>query len=351
MVEADPEVACTVKVESLGDGKFGIRPRDNTYLNMHNQGYITVWWDADEGSQWYIHAYEEFEEITDENMNELVTMTEDLINHVCDYSIDSTKYNLQSADATQPAYISTNQPASDRPANQIEKAVDGNNLTFFMSNRTNNNATEPHHLKVDLGNGVTTQSIQFYLYGHSSWNYATAVDVYASNNNSSWTKVASIQGMKVGYTSELIKASTGYRYWRFDVVATTGKYTDNSENPWFTAKEFEMYGVVENINMKDDFKSITKTMITNCKNGISDVKAEMSKSFRTMLGDYIAWSKLNGYYNNLYKKASSIDPTVDINDIEAESNADGSIYDLSGRKVNNSNAKGIFIINGKKVVK
>lgn len=46
MVEANPEVACTVKVESLGGGKFGIRPKDNTYLNMHNQGYITVWWDA-----------------------------------------------------------------------------------------------------------------------------------------------------------------------------------------------------------------------------------------------------------------------------------------------------------------
>jgi hypothetical protein len=318
---------------------------------MHNQGYTTVWGEADEGSQWYIQLYEEFDEVTEEMMNDLVNKTENLVNRVCDYSIDSTKYNLQSADAAQPAYISTNQPASDRPANQIEKAIDGNNLTFFMSNRTNNNATEPHHLKVDLGNGVTTQNIQFYLYGHSSWNYATAVDVYASNNNSSWTKVASIQGMKVGYTSELIKASTGYRYWRFDVVATTGKYTDNSENPWFTAKEFEMYGVVENINMKDDFKSITKTMITNCKNGISGVKAEMSKSYRTLLGDYIAWSKLNGYYNNLYKKASSIDPTVDINDIEAETKADGSIYDLSGRKVNNSNAKGIFIINGKKVVK
>lgn len=351
LTEADEESACFFHIQHIGDGKFCIRPKDETNLNMHNQGYTTVWGEADEGSQWYIQLYEEFEEATEEMMNDLVNKTENLINRVCDYSIDSTKYNLQCADAAQPAYISTNQPASDRPANQIEKAIDGNNLTFFMSNRTNNNATVPHHLKVDLGNGVTTQNIQFYLYGHSSWNYATAVDVYASNNNSSWTKVASIQGMKVGYTSELIKASNKYRYWRFDVVATTGKYTDNSENPWFTAKEFEMYGVVENINMKDDFKSITKTMITNCKNGISGVKAEMSKNFRSLLGDYIAWSKLNGYYNNLYKKASSIDPTVDINDIEAESKADGSIYDLSGRKVNNANAKGIFIINGKKVVK
>lgn len=350
MVEADPEVACTVKVESLGGGKFGIRPKDNTYLNMHNQGYITVWGSADEGSQWYIHEYETFEELTDEKMNGLVGMTEDLINDVCDYSITTNKYNLQCTDASQPAYISTNQPDSDRPTNQIEKAIDGNRTTFFMSNRSNNNATEPHHLKVDLGSGVSTQCLNFYMYGHSTWNYATAVDVYASNTNTSWTKVASIQGMNVAYTSDMLKASTKYRYWRFDVVATTGKYTDNSDYPWFTVKEFELYENIENIVMKSGFESITKTMITNCKNGISGVESEMSKTFRTMLGDYIAWTKLNSYYNNLYNKASAIDPTVDINDIEADSKVEGAIYDLSGRKVKKT-GNGVYIIGSKKVVK
>lgn len=350
MTEADPDLACTVKVKALGGGKFGIRPKDNTYLNMHNQGYITVWGSADEGSQWYIHEYETFEEPTDEKMNGLVGMTEDLINDVCDYSITTNKYNLQCTDASQPAYISTNQPDSERPTNQIEKAIDGNRTTFFMSNRSNNNATEPHHLKVDLGSGVSTQCLNFYMYGHSTWNYATAVDVYASNTNTSWTKVASIQGMKVAYTSDMLKASTKYRYWRFDVVATTGKYTDNSDYPWFTAKEFELYENIENIVMKSGFESITKTMITNCKNGISGVKSEMSKTFRTMLGDYIAWTRLNSYYNNLYNKASVIDPTVDINDIEADGNADSTIYDLSGRRVKKTD-NGIYIINGKKVVK
>ena len=350
MVEADPEVACTVKVESLGGGKFGIRPKDNTYLNMHNQGYITVWWDADEGSQWYIELYEEFEELTDEKMGELVGLTEDLINDVCDYSVETTEYTLQCTDATQPGYISTNQPASDRPSNQIEKAIDGSNSTFFMSNRTNNNATEPHHLKVDLGSGASIQNIQFYMYGHSTWNYATAVNVYGSNSGASWVKVASLQGMKVSYTSEMLKANTKYRYWKFDVVATTGKYTDNSEYPWFTVKEFKLSEAIENIVMKPGFEGITKTMITNCKTGISGVNGEMAKSFRTMLGDYIAWFKLNSYYNSLYNKASAIDPTVDINDIEADGKANGIIYDLSGRKVSKT-GNGVYIINGKKVIK
>ena len=350
MTEADPEMACTVKVESLGGGKFGIRPKDNTYLNMHNQGYITVWWDADEGSQWQIQCYEEFEELTDEKMGELVGLTEDLINDVCDYSVETTKIALQTTDASQPGYLSTNQPASNSPSYQIEKAIDGSNSTFFMSNRTNNNATEPHHLKIDLGSDRSVQAIKFLIFGHISYNYATAINLYASNDNSSWVKVTSLQGMNYAYKSDMIKASNKYRYWRFDVVATTGKYTDNSEHPWFTAKEFEFSEAVENIAMKPGFESINKSMIINCKNGISGVNDEMAKSFRTMLGDYIVWFRLNSYYNSLYNKASAIDPTVDINDIEADNEANGIIYDLSGRKVSKT-GNGIYIINGKKVIK
>jgi hypothetical protein len=36
---------------------------------------------------------------------------------------------------------------------------------------------------------------------------------------------------------------------------------------------------------------------------------------------------------------------------DAEGNADASIYDLSGRKLNNAGNKGVYIINGKKVIK
>ena len=92
-----------------------------------------------------------------------------------------------------------------------------------MSNRTNNNATEPHHLKIDLGSDRSVQAIKFLLFGHISYNYATAINLYASNDNSSWVKVISLQGMKYAYNSDMIKASNKYRYWRFDVVATTGK--------------------------------------------------------------------------------------------------------------------------------
>ena len=78
----------------------------------------------------------------------------------------------------------------------------------------------------------------------------------------------------------------------------------------------------------------------------------MSKEFRTQINDRIAYNNLLDAYNSLYKAASKIDPTVDINDIQGtEENTDKVIYDLSGRKVNNANAKGVFIVGGKVVVK
>lgn len=353
MVEQDAEDICTVKVESLGGGKFGIRPNDNTYLNMHNQGYITVWWDADEGSQWNITTYEIFDPITDEIMNEMIDATNNLVDDVCDYSITENKVALQTTDAAQPGYLSTNQPDAERPYNQIEKAIDGNASSFFMSNRSNNaNTKEYHHLKVDLGSGTTAKTPMFSMSGHISWNYATSIKVYGSNNNKSWTNVATIDGMTISYSSDLIRSTTAYRYWRFDVTSTKGKYADNSAYPWFTVKEFEFINAEENIQNKPGFEKISATLITNCKKRIAEVKAEMEKTNRTLLGDYIVYSSLNTAYTNLYNQAVKYDPTVDINDINgSEGEANGNTYDLSGRKVNNANAKGIFIINGKKVVK
>ena len=353
MVEQDAEDICTVKVESLGGGRFGIRPNDNTYLNMHNQGYITVWWDADEGSQWNITTYEIFDPITDEMMNEMIDATNNLVDDVCDYSITENKVALQTTDAAQPGYFSTNQPDAERPYNQIEKAIDGNVSSFFMSNRSNNaNTNEYHHLKVDLGSGTTAKTPKFNMSGHISWNYATSVKVYGSNNNKSWTNVATIDGMSISYSSDLIRATTAYRYWRFDVTSTKGKYADNSAYPWFTVKEFEFFNAEENIQNKPGFEKISSTLITNCKKRVAEAAAELEKTNRTLLGDYIVYSMLNAAYTNLYNQAVKYDPTVDINDINGtEGEADGNAYDLSGRKVNNANTKGIFIINGKKVVK
>ena len=355
MVEADRDQACTFNVKAMGNGIFCLRPNDATNLNMHNQGYVTVWGDADEGSQWYINGYDTFEELTDDDMNQLITMTEDLVNDVCVYEELQTKYPLQCTDAEAANYISTNQADETKPGNQIDKAIDGVTSTYFISKK-NSSLNEAHHLMVDLGGDKKSKSLQFYLFGNSLQNYATEINVYASSNKKSWSKVTTVSLPKVSSTSDVIKPSTAYRYWRFDVVKTTGRIADNSTYPWFTVKEFELFEYEVVITKKAPFdavENINNTVITNCKTRIGDLEKQMQAAWRTPLADFVAWNSLNTAYNTLYKRAAEVDPTVGVENLEAdaEGNADASIYDLSGRKLNNAGNKGVYIINGKKVIK
>jgi YD repeat-containing protein len=356
LTEATEEAACYFHIQPIGDGKFCVRPKDNTNLNMHNQGYTTVWGDADEGSQWYISMYEPFDEKTNEDFEELITYTQDLVNDVCVYEEVQSKYALQTTDASQACYLSTNQPDASATSNGIEKAIDGNRNTYFKSNASNNgNTTELHHVKIDLGKGKTSKNVQFYIYGHMSFNYATDITVYGSNNNSSWTKVGSAENMSTVYTTEIFKPSTAYRYWRIDVNNTNRKITDLSPFPWFTLREFEMYETTTKITKKapfDKVTNITNTTISNCMTRIAEAQKQMKKSWRTPMGDFYAWYMLDNAYTTLYNRASAVDPTVGIEGIESENiETESEIFDLSGRKVKNTNNNGIYIVNGKKVVK
>lgn len=103
----------------------------------------------------------------------------------------------------------------------------------------------------------------------------------------------------------------------------------------------------------DAVENINNTVITNCKTRIGDLEKQMQAAWRTPLADFVAWNSLNTAYNTLYKRAAEVDPTVGVENLEAdaEGNADASIYDLSGRKLNNAGNKGVYIINGKKVIK
>ncbi len=355
IVSANPVVASQFKIKSLGDGKFGLRPNDNTYLNMHNQGYITVWGDADEGSQWNITLYEEFEPVTDEALTSLIEASQNLLEDVGKYTLVLNPYTLQSTNASQAGYISTNAPDENRTSNKIEKLIDGRTNTFFITNYTNNdNSTEYHNLMVDLGSGVTTNSLQFEYNGHNSWNRPSGIEVYASNDKTTWTKVAYCDTKSLDYVSDFIAPSTKYRYWRFDVLSVVPgtSYYEYARFPWFVLREFKVFNVGEEFTYHTAFSGMNKTLATTLTKRIREAEQQVNKAFKTEMGNYMAYYNLNNAYKRVYDPASQIDPTVDINDIEAAEEAkDSTIYDLSGRKLDNANGNGVFIIGGKKVIK
>ena len=355
IVSANPALATPFKINNLGEGKFVLRPNDNTNLNMHNQGYITVWYAADEGSQWEITLHESFDEVTEEALTTLIESAKDLVSEISEYSLVQNKYTLQADNASSPGYISTNASDAGRVNNQLPKAVDAKTNTFFISNYTNNSSsTEYHNLKVDLGSGISSDSIQFETFGHTSWSTISGVEIYASNDNSTWTKIAYMDTKNVDYVSDVIASSKAYRYWRFDIVSainyrepgTTSKY------PWFVVREFNMYDVSENLVYKPEFSSITTGYLKTAARRIREAEQQLTKSFKTPMADYVALYNLTNAYENLLEKAVAIDPTVDVSDIEAvEDSKDATVYDLSGRKLGNASGNGIYIIGGKKIVK
>jgi hypothetical protein len=116
-----------------------------------------------------------------------------------------------------------------------------------------------------------------------------------------------------------------------------------------------MYETTTKITKKapfDKVTNITNTTISNCMTRIAEAQKQMKKSWRTPMGDFYAWYMLDNAYTTLYNRASAVDPTVGIEGIESENiETESEIFDLSGRKVKNTNNNGIYIVNGKKVVK
>lgn len=350
MYEASPTDNAEMCLQNVGSGNFGLRPMNKTYMDLDPSGSLGPWGSATEGSQWIIELVEDFDEVTEEMMDDRMNLAQDLLDDVCTYSVTQTKHNLQTTDSSQPGYVSTNRPGT--AANPLSKAVDGSIGTVFISDQTvGNSATEPHHLKIDLGTGNGTKSIQFNLYGNRTYNYARTVNVYGSTNGAAWTKVSTICATSLNYTSNVIKASTAYRYWRLDVVSTQGKIEDTATYPWFAIAELRVYNAEEVVDLKEGFETLPKSFVTNLVGKKNDAGTQMAKEFRTMLDDYLAYTKLLSAYDLLYKRAAQLDPTVSIDGIEEENAGRKEIYDLSGRKVTDTNAHGIFIVNGKKVVR
>lgn len=348
MVEELPASTCMFKIVAVGNGKFTVRPMDNTNVNIDPSGNIAMWGSADEGSQWTIQEAEKLEPVTDEMFDELLAKSRDLLADVCDVTVDLKPITLQTTDENAAGYISTNEPGED--AHPLSLLVDASAMTYFVSNKQNSTSTAPHHLMIDLGSRV--RNVQFELVGNntSNNNYAKNIYVYGSNNGASWTKVGMINGTKVKIVSSIIRGATSYRYWRLDVVSTSGKTADTALYPWFAMGDLKMYEATETVTRKTAFESIASSYFTKLVKSVDEAEAQQGAFFRTTLSDVVTYEDLLDCYDKLYTRASKIDPSVDIKGIEADKAADSDIYDLSGRKVTKA-GKGMYIINGKKVLR
>lgn len=353
MTDGQPADKNAVKVVTISSGVFGVRPMDKSYVNIDPSNNIAVWGSADEGSQWTISAAGELEEpVTDEMITELVQKSNSVLaDVVADVELTQSACELQCTDAGAANYISCS-PAST----SLSKAIDGKETTSFTTSSSASAGNSPHYLMVDLGERKSARMIQFDIIGKANFNSAKTVYVYGSSDATNWTRVATVTGEQADFHSPVVRTSgtSAYRYWRFDVMTVYSNREITNPYPHFTVVEFKLNVITKETVVKNDpYTSIANSYVTNLMKRVEEADGLLAADYRTTIGDLIVYEALQTAYNNLYERASAIDPSVGtgINDIEAEGASDAAIYDLSGRKVSNANRRGIYIRNGKKVLR
>ncbi len=322
----DNKVNMNINEVALGCYTIATSNVPGRYMNMDGADAtrIITWGDAySENSQWaFILLDVDDTNAAKEKLLELSNKTLTLVNEVATISYDEgSKISLQSDDENDANYIWSNAAVS---GNNVDKLLDGDKDTFFHSQW--NNSTAPadgwgHHLTVDLGANSTLKSFKFKFTTRNQdglSNYPKTIEVYGSNDNSTYTKLQVASGFATGAgvdNEAVVKGNgTAYRYLRFLVTDATGNNagtnTGSDGMVFFHMSEFSIYPAVATV--KEDYKSnITpeavlaayndaeqgKTVYNNTDATLDDINART-----TALGDGTtagSYTTLLAQYNNV----------------------------------------------------
>ncbi len=265
----DNKVNMNINEVALGCYTIATSTVPGRYMNMDgaNAARIITWGDAySENSQWaFILLDADDTNAAKEKLLELSNKTLALVNEVATISYDEgSKITLQSSDENAANYIWSNAAVS---GNDVDELIDGDKATYFHSQWSNSTAPADdwgHHISVDLGAGNTLASFKFKFTTRNASglsNYPKTIEVYGSNDNSTYTKLQVASGFATGAgvdNEAVVKGNgTAYRYLRFLVTdATTnnaGTNTGSDGMVFFHMSEFSIYPAVATV--KEDYKS------------------------------------------------------------------------------------------------
>lgn len=313
---------------SLGWYSLACSKVPSRYMNMNgaNTAQVITWGSmGDANSQWkFILLEADDTNKAKEELLELSKKTLALVNEVATVSYnEGSKIELQSTNSGNANYIWSNAAVS---GNDVDKLLDSDKGTYFHSQW--NNSTAPtdgwgHHISVDLGTSSTLTSFKFKFTTRNESNlsnYPKTIEVYGSNDNSTYTKLQVASGFATGAGVDneavVMGNGTAYRYLRFLVTDATnsnaGTNTGSDGKVFFHMSEFSIYPVTVSATVKSDYTSVVtvdavlaayndaeqgKTVYNNASATIDDINAkktalqsddETSGSYVTLLNQYNA---------------------------------------------------------------
>ena len=139
------------------------------------------------------------------------------------------------------------------------------------------------------------------------------------------------------------EVSKPYQYWRFQVLEVYG-----STSPQFALSEIQLRTLNTALAYNPGYEGVAKNLVTDADNA-QKAAANKIATVSTPLTNVTLYGTLKTAYDAL--KAAA-DEATDIEGITlGETKAGEGIYDLSGRRVSKPAKAGIYVVNGKKIVK
>ena len=162
---------------------------------------------------------------------------------------------LQATKPNESWYVSSNADQNTggggNDGGGIAALVDNNYNTYFHTRWGGTAVSEPHHIQVDMGNGVAINDFVFSYKPRNGSPAPTSMIVYGSNDENSFTEVLATisSGLPthdsgITYTSSTIVSDKAYRYLRFTVTGSQGPGNNKYNNQYFFGMlEFDLTAV------------------------------------------------------------------------------------------------------------
>ena len=354
-------------------GVFALQCQEgkNQSINYNpNSSKVLGWGHDDTNSWWYITAKSiGKEDLAVIQLQDLVSRTRTVLSNMGKSVLLPGELPLQVTNSGANYYLSSNADqntiGNSTVGGGLEALLDNSTSTFFHSYCSGSATVNAYHnLTVDLGNGIEMSKFTF---SYATRNAASAsqsspapkrIKISGSNDSNNFEKIVELRNTtdklpaytKLGqyWYSDTISADSAYRYLRFEVTQSEGPGSNKiGSYQYFAMSEFaiECPEIVVN-SLKDAYN--TEWYIETYK----DVATEMQSAIAVLNNEdsdaddiAAATEELQAKYDLLV--AAYKDPTG-IDGVEANGLNKGGIFDISGRRVNQIAAPGLYIVNGKK---
>lgn len=290
-----------------------------------------------------------------EKLRQLIYDAKNLLSNVSGMKADTDNwYNLNLTAENFDSNAKRLPTDSTDPFTSWDVIIDKNTDTFFHSDWNGRETTDgdDHYLQVNLDN--CTMPILTFRFGYTTRkNIANAVPkqivVYGTTNNLYWEELATISDglpttANTDYQSDAIESPDALSAIRIMVTSSSAS-KDKYNHSYFAISEFNMSA--SQIIYTDPIDGITEDSLNSLAQELANAREAENKKFTTE-------EELTAAYDGLkkiYDEIMYIFDTSALTNQHQDSTNRTAIFDIMGRRFNNTNHNGIYIINKKKYIK